>query len=242
VEHDLAAARERRQRLDTAMERVQGGSQRFDAALARVYRDPVAARASFTRTRAELGVERASVLLEAEPERYGALRSVERPRAFGLVVTHDDAPAREAAPGAAFLARELAEAKQALGTLVREHRQRAGPGPERPSSHQEPLAERVRAHAAEVVTRTQDRLRQVQEEISRGPSLRVLERGIHDLVRRLEPRELTQLRRLLTPRPRPPSRSKPSTRRKRSSSVMTGWSGSRWSRRSCAAARTGAGP
>jgi hypothetical protein len=198
VEHELAAARDRRQRLDTARERVEGGSQRFDAALARVYRDPVAARASFTRTRAELGVERASVLLEAEPERYGALQSVERPRAFGLVVTHDDSQAREAALGAAFLAREFAEAKQALGTLVREHRQRAGPGPELPGSRREPLAERVRAHAAEVVTRTQDRLRQVQQAITQGPTLAELERTVQRLVRQLEPPELTQLRRLLT--------------------------------------------
>jgi relaxase-like protein/DNA relaxase TraI-like protein len=198
VEHDLAAARDRRQRLDTAMERVQGGSERFDAALARVYRDPVAARESFARTRAELGIERASALLEAEPERYGALRSVERPRAFGLVVTHDDAPTRAAAPGAAFQARELAEAKQALGTLVREHRQRAGLGPERPGSHREPLAEVVRAHAAEVVTRTQDRLRQLQHAITQGPSLAELERTVQRLVRRLEPHELTQLRRMIT--------------------------------------------
>jgi DNA relaxase TraI-like protein len=198
VEHDLAAARDRRQRLDTARERVDGGSERFDAALARVYRDPVAARASFARTRAELGVERASVLLEAEPERYGALRSVERPRAFGLVVTHDDAPARAAAPGAAFLARELAEAKQGLGALVREHRQRAGPGPKLPGSHREPLAEVVRAHAAAAVTHAQDRLRQLQQEITHGPSVAELERTVRRLVRQLEPPELAQLRRLLT--------------------------------------------
>src|SRR3989442_7554568 len=52
-------------------------SQRFDAALARVYRDPAAARARFTRTGVEIGTERAIALLGAEPERFGALKRSE---------------------------------------------------------------------------------------------------------------------------------------------------------------------
>jgi hypothetical protein len=198
AEQELAAARERRHRLSTAIERVQGGSERFDAALARVYRDPVAARESFARIRAKLGIERTGALLEAEPERFGSLRSVERPWALGLLVTHDDAAARAAAPGAAFQARELAEAKQALARLAREDRQRAGPGPLPSRSDMESLAEVVRTRAAEVVTRTLERLRQLQHEITRGPSLAEIERTIRRLRRALEPSELTQLRRLLT--------------------------------------------
>ncbi len=121
AEQELAAARERRQRLDTAMERVHGGSERFDAALARVYRDPVAALVRFSAPGRRFGVARASALLEAEPELISAYAEVrvERPRSFGFGVTRDDGPARAAASGAAFQAREWAEAKQQLATLAR---------------------------------------------------------------------------------------------------------------------------
>ena len=85
-----------------------------------------------------------------------------------------------------------------LGTLVREQRQRAGRGPEAPASQREPLVDRERARAADVVKRAQDHLRQLQHEVTRGPSVAEIERTIRRLRRMLEPNELTQLRRLLT--------------------------------------------
>src|SRR5207245_5146162 len=68
ADQELAAARERLQGLNGAMERVRQASQRFDAALARVYRDPAAARARFTRTAVEIGTERAVAVLGTVPE------------------------------------------------------------------------------------------------------------------------------------------------------------------------------
>src|SRR5207245_6072363 len=115
ADQELAVARERLQRLSGAMERVRRASERFDAALARVYKDPTTARARFTRTAVEIGAERATTLLGAEPEQIGALKTVERRRALGLGVAHDDRPARLAAPGAAARAHELAEAQPAPG-------------------------------------------------------------------------------------------------------------------------------
>ena len=198
AEQDLTAARDGLQRLDGAIERVQHASQRFDAALVRVYQEPVAARASFARSRAQLGAERAVAGLQAEPERLGALKTVERPRAFGLVVTHDDAPARSAAPGAAFRARELAEAEHALGALVRAHVHRAGIQPEVTGTNAEASAEVVRAQAADVVTRAADRVRRLEHEMRHAPSLRLLERSIGRVVDDLLPREILQLRRMLS--------------------------------------------
>ncbi len=68
AEQDLATARDQLQRVDGAMERVQHASRRFDAALARVYQQPAAARTSVARTCAELGPERTAALLHTEPE------------------------------------------------------------------------------------------------------------------------------------------------------------------------------
>src|SRR3989442_13436788 len=94
-------------------------SQRFDAALARVYRDPAAARARFARTGVEIGTERAIALLGAEPEQFGALKTVERRRPLGLGVAQDERQARLAAPEGALSARELGEAQHAVGWRAR---------------------------------------------------------------------------------------------------------------------------
>ena len=198
AEQDLAAARDQLQRLDAVMERVQHASQRFDTALARVYREPTAARANFARTTAELDAERAAVMLQTEPERFGTLKTVERPRALGLVVTHDDAPARSAAPSAASRARELAEAEHGLRALAREQVDRAGPQLELSGAPAQPSAEAVRVEAAGVVARAVERVRRLQHEIKRAPSLGLLERSIGRVVDRLLPREIAQLRRVLT--------------------------------------------
>lgn len=198
AEQDLAAARDRLQRIDAAMERVQHMSQKLDAALSRVYAEPATARASFARASAELGTDRASALLGAEPERFGALKTVERSRALGLVVTHDDAQARSAAPSAAARARELAEAEDALRALAREHLDRDGAQLELTGAPVQPPPEAARTEAAAVATRAAERLRRLQQQMKRAPSLSLLERSIGRVVDRLLPRELAQLRRVLT--------------------------------------------
>jgi len=137
-------------------------------------------------------------MLHTEPERFGALETVERPRALGLVVTHDDAQARSAAPGAASHARELAEAEHALRALAREHGDRAGPQLELSGAPAQPSTDTVRAEAAGVVARTVERVRRLQHEIKRAPSLGLLERSIGRVVDRLLPREIAQLRRVLS--------------------------------------------
>src|SRR2546428_546231 len=152
ADQELAAARERLRRLNGAMERVRQASQRFDAALGRVYRDPAAARARFTRTSVEIGTERAVAVLGAEPERFGALKTVEQRRALGLGVAHDDRQARFAAPSAAARARELAEAQHALGALARGEVDRAGTRQEGTGTEAERSAEAARRDAESLVS------------------------------------------------------------------------------------------
>ena len=160
--------------------------------------DPVAARASFARASAKLGAERATTLLHTEPERFGALKTVKRPRALGLVITHDDVGARSAAPSAAFRGRELAEAEHALGAVVREHERGTVASPEPTGTRTETSAEVARAAAANVVSRMTERTRRLQHEVKHGPSLGLLERSIGRVVDHMLPREIAQLRRVLT--------------------------------------------
>ena len=198
ADQELAAARERLQRLSGAMERVRRASERFEAALAHVYRDAATARARFTRTAVEIGAERATTRLATEPEQFGALKTVERRRAFGLGVAHDAQPARLAAPSAAARARELAEAQHALGALARGHEDRAGTqhdGTERETARS---AEAARRGAESLLSRATERLRRLQQQLKHAPSLGLLERSIGRAVDRLMPREIAQLRRVLT--------------------------------------------
>jgi hypothetical protein len=199
ADQELATARRQLERLDRALERVEHASQRFESALTRVYREPAAARARFERATAELGTNQVATLLEAEPERFGALKTVERRRALGLGIAHDDRQARAAAPRAAFLAREFDEAEQALGTLVGQRVDRARRQPEVTETKGEGWLEATRNEAVAVVNRATDRLRRMQQELKHAPSLGLLERSLGRAVDRLKPREIAQLRRVLTP-------------------------------------------
>ena len=198
ADQELAAARERLQRLNGAMERVRQCSQRFDAALARVYRDPAAARARFTRTAVGTGTERTVAVLGAEPEQFGPLKTVERRRALGLGVAHDDRPARLAAPSAAARARELAEAQHALGALARGEGDSASTEQQGTAKEAEHAGEAARREVESLVSRAAERLRRLQQQLKHAPSLGLLERSIGRAVDRLLPRELAQLRRVIT--------------------------------------------
>src|SRR2546426_1212226 len=171
ADQELTAARERLQRLNGAMERVRRASERFDAALARVYKDPAGARARFTRTAVEIGAERATTRLATEPEQFGVLKTVERRRALGLGVAHDDRPARLAAPSAALRARELAEAQHALGALARGEGDRASTEQQGTAKEAEHAAEAARREAESLVSRAAERLRRLQQQLNARPRL-----------------------------------------------------------------------
>src|SRR5712692_3319930 len=66
------------------------------------------------------------------------------------------------------------------------------------SSTSRTSAEAVRAEAADVVTRATGGVRRLQHQLKHAPSLSLLERSIGRVVDRLLPREIAQLRRVLT--------------------------------------------
>ncbi len=94
--NDLHATQAQRYELDRAVQAVQAAEEAFDRALATVYRDPSAAREQLRKTLVQVGPERAAQRLEAEPERFGALRTVDEARALGLLVRRDPTRARRA--------------------------------------------------------------------------------------------------------------------------------------------------
>ena len=73
--NELHASQSRLHNLEWALERLRAAENHFDGALARVYRDPPAAREQFRQAVDEVGAERATGWLRVEPERFGALRT-----------------------------------------------------------------------------------------------------------------------------------------------------------------------
>lgn len=108
------AARHQVQQLEWAVQRVTGATAQFREALGRVYREPERAHRQFQETAATRGAAEALRQLAAEPERFGPLHTVERRRAWGLLIETDDTPARGAARGAAALGRTATEADRTL--------------------------------------------------------------------------------------------------------------------------------
>ena len=137
-------------------------------------------------------------MLRSEPDQFGALKTVDRRRALGLGVARDDRPARLAAPSAAARARELAEASSALGLAAREPGEPADTRQGATGKETGRSAEAARREAETLVSRAAERLRQLQQQLKHAPSLGLLERSIGRAVDRLMPREIAQLRRVLT--------------------------------------------
>jgi hypothetical protein len=125
AEMEANAARARAQQLDEAVHRAETTRGAFDRALSAVYRDPVKAQERFTVAVERKGLTEATRTMREQPEEYGELVAVEKPRAFGLGRTLDDTEARSAAVGAAIKGREAIEADQSaqqIGLGVRARR------------------------------------------------------------------------------------------------------------------------
>lgn len=114
VEVEGTAARTRLGQLEETIERGRLARGAFDRALARVYRDPTQAHDRFVATAQRDGISEATRLMREQPERFGALLSVERARAFGLLHAVDNTRARTAAITAALAGRNSLEASDAI--------------------------------------------------------------------------------------------------------------------------------
>ena len=87
----------RRTGFDNALDSIRKASREFDRSLSYVYREPEGARERIRAAASEVGPEAMNGLLAQEPERFGALRTEEKSRAFGLFSVEDDTKARSGA-------------------------------------------------------------------------------------------------------------------------------------------------
>lgn len=210
AEMETTAARARAGQLEEAARRREAASNAFDQALAAVYKDPARARREFLGMVERNGVDEAAKALRERPEQFGALVTVERPRAFGLVRTPDDAPARSAAPGAAAKGRDMVEAEKAADAIALRLQPRApeSTASRDPADMQARVIARITVPARGIesaleiartdVQRATAREAAIKNELRTHPDRGDLERRILDLLDRMTPRELRQLRRTLT--------------------------------------------
>lgn len=259
METDITALRSQLWQFERATKALAHAGEQFGAALSGVYRDPESAREAIRAASAKVGPDRTRQLLHEEPQRFGALRTVGQPRAFGLVTVADDTAARAAARGAALHWQRLSEQEvvsvrhageyvlriegrfnDALAQVYRDPQSarnavelslaNAGAAdavrvlaesPDRlgavtlhaTQENRNTLAERAReaiearnvtsaalahAHAERTIESRTQRRGALDRTIGQQPSLDLLERAIGRAVDRLEPRELAQLRAMLT--------------------------------------------
>jgi Relaxase/Mobilisation nuclease domain len=176
AEIETGAARARVSEIEAARERARVAEIRFRAALASVYRDPEGARQEFLSMVRSGGIAKAVDLMRERPEALGRLVATERARAFGIVRSPDDRAARAAAPDAARKGREAVNAEHALHTL-------GALDPDMARTH---------------IERSVQEEGGIREELGRLPRRPELEARISRALQRLLPREVAQLRRLLT--------------------------------------------
>gem|GEM_PF-5717966 len=264
LEQEGSQLHARSYRFDDAIRAIDRARHDVDRALTLVYRDPEAAREKIRGVATPGDPAQAAIVLRQEPERFGALRSVESARAFGFLTAQDDGKARAAAhivarewiglvnaekdasklaveyvggaeqhfdkllaqvyrdPTAARHAIDLAHANAGMEETVRTLSQspdRLGalrtPGtpPDVARLDWQSLADSARgafdarhitsselakAHVEQAIANVGQRKREVRHEIESAPTTELLERAIGRAVDRLEPSELTQLRRVLT--------------------------------------------
>ena len=121
VEQELSSLAALRHQFEGAHRALDATREGFDRALSRVYVDPEAARQSIREAASQLGAECTAAALREDPQRFGALRTVEQRRAFGLLVVADDSAARTAARDVAVRWDGLAAAEVRSATLAAEY-------------------------------------------------------------------------------------------------------------------------
>lgn len=173
----VQAARARLAQLEALHARREAANELFARGLARVFEDGIAARKAFDNLAEKHGIDAAAHAMRERPHIFGALRVVERPRAFGFGHWQDDGPARRAALTVATQGREAWLA-------------RAG--------GREASDEAAVKDTRERLHRQTEKRRSIQKMLSLEPERRLVERQIVRLMRQLVPREIDHLRRVVT--------------------------------------------
>jgi hypothetical protein len=204
---EVAAAHVRRAQLEELVERGERRQLQFERALADVYREPSGARQRFVAMAHTAGREVALQTLRERPEELGALITVQRPRAFGIISTDDDSHARTAAIRAAAKAQASLETAETIHQISIIPWQGSERDPRSPgttpnlrtwSPEGQEIIEANLAVSRKDHERAVSRESAIRRELERVPRREQLETKIIDLLDRMSPKEVRQLRLVLT--------------------------------------------
>jgi hypothetical protein len=121
--NEMYSARARLDHLDRTVQQAETAKQDFAKALTWVYREPEAARTRFYEAVKAHGATVAIERLRTTPERFGELLTVDRKRAWGLLIVADPSEAKARGPAVAMRGEEALKAAQAVMRLVAEYRE-----------------------------------------------------------------------------------------------------------------------
>jgi hypothetical protein len=116
------SARARLDHLDRTVRQAETAKQDFVKALTWVYRKPDAVRTRFYEAVKAHGATVALEPLRTTPERFGELLTVDRKRAWGLLIVPDPSEVKARGPAVAVRGEEALKAAQAVTRLVAEYR------------------------------------------------------------------------------------------------------------------------
>jgi relaxase-like protein len=209
---EVGAANARSAQFEDALRRVDSTRDAFARALGDMYRNPLAAQQIFSEVAERQGLDAATRLMRERPEQFGTLLTVETPRAFGLGRSSDESVARRAAPHAALKGQDALNAEQVAARLV--ERSTSPQATRHSETNDIPVVEKgltvpvgqskvttpaIRMNAALATARSDieqitGRALAIRHELRTMPDRGDLERRIVDLLDRMSPRELRQLR------------------------------------------------
>lgn len=192
AERDVAAAEARVLQVETALVRAERARVAFETALAKVYRNPDAAKAAFLDAAEQGDRSEATRRMRETPEAFGELAAGPERRGLLGRAREDDGAARAAAKEAAGYGAELAIARAELARAV-------GPAIGKGSD-----ATSVTKSATQAVAIDLDgarrRLEAARTAQSSAPAAEQIEFRLRQALRRLSPKEVEQLRWTLSPR------------------------------------------
>lgn len=151
-------------------------SSAFDRELARVYRDPQAARQAFDAMEKTDGPAAAAQTLSSRPEHFGAVVADERKKWMGLATETSKASANRATRSAVEIGEQYMKARSSI-----------------------PSKEEVASLRA-AVQETGKEVRHLQRELRRGPHSGKLLKRMGEQAAKLSPRQVNRLQQVLTPK------------------------------------------
>lgn len=192
AERDVAAAEARVLQVDAALVRAERACAAFDAALAKAYRDPEAAKTAFLKTASETGRSNAAAAMRDNPERFGELVTTMEGRAFLGRAQQTSEPARAAAREAAGHGAEFERARAELSTMI-------GAGIARRGDALSIDNQSIRKHASVELDTARQRLASARSAQKTMPTSDQIDYRLRRALRRLSPQEVEQLRWTLSP-------------------------------------------